>query len=493
MESKPFRAHSPDQKENKKLGPKLTSITRIVPFELHAHLCKYFPEMELLKNEFRYAIAELVWSGHDEGRTHSRYADAITFHYAELDARFGPMQFETFNHLLGLYEVTNQWWQDTGDTKPYRMTPRLRVCMETFTDLLADRICTMTRSNGIIALTPPKPIRSTCSGTTTKARHSVINDSTVNLVQVNTHNLQELTNQLQSAIDHKLGMSADQSNLSEYTVSELELRRVRSVAQRILILANANYGGQGSVVHVYSESGAGRLYCEGTNLQNAPGVVKTHALAGHWDYDFSNCHFSLIDQMANRFKCTSYAIRHYIQNKSEIRKKIASDLGLSITDVKNVLIAMMYGARLTSREKNAIAKDVGVEKAKLLMSHDQVRHIYDDLKNTRKAILTGWSSRSANGGFTNEFGKTISNDASSEQKLAHLLQGAERLALELAFTWTMENKKNSVVLLQHDGFISHTKLDVSAIEKYVEKESGYVLRLEEEKIRPDFERFLRGG
>lgn len=470
----------------------MASITRIVPVELHAHLRQYFPKMALLKTEIRHAIAALVWSGHDEGRTHSRYSDAISFHFAELDAIFGPMQFETYNHLLGLYEVTNQWWQDSGDTKPYRMTPRLAECMEAFTDLLVDRICVMTRSNGDLAQTPPRPIRSTCLGTTTKSHQSVINDSTVNLVQVNTSALHKLTQKLQNALNSESIPDKDKGDVPGSMLTKQKLRRARSVAQRILILANASYGGQGFVVHVYSESASGRLYCEGTNLQNAQWVIKTHALAGHWDYDIANCHFTLIDQIADRFKCPCYEIRRYIQNKVDLRKQIASDIGISIDDVKKVLISLMYGATLTPRKENAIAKEIGVKKTRLLMKHDQVRHIYDDLKMARKAILTNWSLKSANGGLTNEFGKAISSAASCEQKLAHLLQGAERLALESAFEWTMKNQRNSVVLLQHDGFASKTKLDVSAIERYIEQKSGYTLKLEEELIQSNFEQYLDG-
>ena len=65
--------------------------------------------------------------------------------------------------------------------------------------------------------------------------------------------------------------------------------------------------------------------------------------------------------------------------------------------------------------------------------------------------------------------------------LAHLIQGAEAAALLAAFNL----HPNDIVLLQHDGFVAHRRLNAKAIELAVKEATGLALTLEEQQIRID--------
>lgn len=70
--------------------------------------------------------------------------------------------------------------------------------------------------------------------------------------------------------------------------SEVEmasLKNMEEVAGKIVALASTDVAGSGFVMHQYVESGSGRLYAQGVNLQTAPRLVKQAALHGLWEYD----------------------------------------------------------------------------------------------------------------------------------------------------------------------------------------------------------------
>ena len=56
--------------------------------------------------------------------------------------------------------------------------------------------------------------------------------------------------------------------------------------------------GYGKIAHEYVMCGTGRLFAKGISLQSAPKIIKQCALPGMWEYDFSNCHFTIIKQLA---------------------------------------------------------------------------------------------------------------------------------------------------------------------------------------------------
>ncbi len=82
------------------------------------------------------------------------------------------------------------------------------------------------------------------------------------------------------------------------------------------------------------------------------------------------------------------------------------------------------------------------------------------MKLARAAILSH-TKPNRQGGLVNAFGKSIkAAQYSPEQRLAHLIQGVEALALLTC----IERHPGEIVLVQHDGFTAAKPLDVAALE-----------------------------
>jgi len=103
------------------------------------------------------------------------------------------------------------------------------------------------------------------------------------------------------------------------------------------------------------------------------------------------------------------------------------------------------------------------------------------VKQAREVILTQ-HKLNRQGGLVNAFNKSITAGAHSpEQRLAHLIQGVEALALRTC----VASHPGEIVLVQHDGFTAAKPLDVAALEQAIQTATGYALTLEEKLVRPD--------
>jgi len=72
------------------------------------------------------------------------------------------------------------------------------------------------------------------------------------------------------------------------------------------------------------------------------------ALDGHWDYDLSNAHFSILSAWAKRLGKNTPVVDDYLRNKKAFRTEIAALCDSPIDLIKECLIALLYGAPLSS-------------------------------------------------------------------------------------------------------------------------------------------------
>ena len=77
-------------------------------------------------------------------------------------------------------------------------------------------------------------------------------------------------------------------------------------------------------------------------------------MAGLYDIDIENCHYSILAQMAaaHGHQCT--VINNYLDNKRQFREALAAEFGISMRQVKDALIALIYGAKFSVRAKDAL-------------------------------------------------------------------------------------------------------------------------------------------
>ena len=446
-----------------------------VPEDLVIHLRKTIPGFRKEAAHHQLALAKMVWAGSSKRKQHSHLDGAMSFYCRELDSEFGRGGFQEINARLGFFIDSGQWFSSSGETKAYWFADQVKESRDTYLARRWRKVTRLLKADGAALKTIPAAVASRdMQGIPTTAWK---NAKELNLVRVDLLSLQRLRSWLAAVMrDYDEGR-APHDLVTEFPPREA-IERLAHATGQIIRLAKTDVAGNGYVAHRYVQSTSGRLYATNINLQTAPGLVKQAALAGLWEYDFSNCHFAIISQMAERHGYQCSAIARYLANKKATRRVIAAQAGITDDQAKVCLLAVMYGARLSEWHENAIPEAIGQDAAARLFEVAQFKAISTDVDQARRAILKSWP-RTASGRLTNAFGKAIDGKAKPAEQMAHLLQGVEASALKAA----IDLYPSQIVLLQHDGFAATAKLDKQAITEAVLQATDYRLELDEEQIQ----------
>lgn len=453
------------------------------------HLQKTIPHFKSEPARCQHALARMIWIGRTKLRRHPHFEGAMSFGYEELEKWFGRGQFKGINDRLQFFRVSDGWLykllgsrrHDENFTKGYWFTDLVQATRDKYFDRRWRKETRLLIIEGQI-LKAQKSLPPAFSSTDTKGKASRVSKAAkgskeLRHVPVDLEKLGQLRKWLRGIRAEWLAGRAPHDLATQYP-SLVVIERLYELTSQVIRMAKTDVAGRGYIAQQYTESPSGRLYANGVNLQNSSSLVKEAALAGLWEYDFSNCHFEIIRQMAARYGYECKAIAHYLDYKKPTRQAIAAHAGISVEQAKVCLLAIMYGARESTWHEAAIPKEIGDEAAGRLYKSELFRGIAKDVARARTVILKKWP-RTANGRLTNAYGKAISGTAKKAQQLAHLLQGAEAKALMVA----IDMHPNDLVLLQHDGFVSTKKLYVPDITKAVLQATGYLLELEESQIQ----------
>lgn len=457
-----------------------------LPEDFLQHLNDAIPGFNQETKEHQFALAKMVWMAGAKHRRHQQFEGAMSIGHKELELAFGRNKFSALNKRLGIFRTSPNWSRDGAYTRGYWLSVQVSDVWRQYRDRHCVAETRLLMADGAALKTIPAAVASKdMSGMTTTAWTCA---KKLNLVKVNVDSLLLLQNRLRGKRD-ELRVGHVPTDLSTPTSSMDVIERLLDGTSQILRLAMIDVPGHGYLAQRYQQAASGRLYATGISLQSAPSLIKQAALVGLWEYDFSNCHFAILDQMAKQFGYECTAIRAYLANKEATRLAIAAEAGISVDQTKTCLLALMYGARVSEWRENAIPHAIGVAAARRLYLLPQFKAIQADIHQPRAAILRGWN-RTANGSLTNAFGKAIPGHARPAEKMAHLIQGVEAKALRAA----VNIYPDDIVLLQHDGFVATSQLDSRAIVNAVFKATGYRLQLEEERLQVKFEDyFLKHG
>lgn len=460
----------------------------VVPDDLLDHLARGIKGFDSEPLKIQMGLARMLWDSTAWRRKHIEHPYYFSFDHIELNEAFGRGRFKAINARLDLFEV-KPWSYKKRYTKGYKLTPKTeqvwRHYFEAKKKAHKEQIRLLYGEGHELKKLPDAVASKDMDGITSRAWNRA-KTLGLNAVDVDVSAMQDLRKWLKK---YRKEIEAEhrQSGLfSDGSIEQVEYL-LQYVAQ-ILRMANTTVAGYGRVMHRYVEASSGRLYAKGINLQTAPKVVKEAALSGLWEYDFSNCHYSILLQMAARYGYQCTAIEQYLANKRSTRQEIAGQAGISEEQAKTCLLAILYGARQSERPENAIPEAIGVEAAKRLYQVEFFANLKADIDGARRAILRG-HPRNHKGWITNLMGKSIGGKKTPEKILAHLIQGIEAKALKAA----IDSQDGSIVLLQHDGFASTTRLDAEAIEQAVTEATGYTLQLEVEQIQPDPDAYFSRG
>lgn len=280
-------------------------------------------------------------------------------------------------------------------------------------------------------------------------------------------------------------IQVDLTSLSGLLESTRLNDRAKKTVEQLICIGSAGNNKETSFMlpQDYTEAVSGRLYGNGLHLQFMPKEVRRAALNNQTEYDFSNCHYSIMSQLAKRYGLRTPYIDYYLENKRPVRLGISKELALPLSIVKQSMIALIYGATIRSDAKQAIYDIVGHTNYLELVSHKLFKGLAHEVRQCKTEIIT---NHSINKGVRNVVRKTLNKRTNGgatptiNEKLAHILQGYEVAMLHIAIRLFGD----SITLIQHDGFTStNDHLNTDLLQRTIEQELGFKMAIEKEKFR----------
>jgi hypothetical protein len=446
-----------------------------LPDAFRNYLRKHLPGFARIDDRHQMALMSMIMQAPTKYREHSLYEGWASFGHEYLTRKFGRGKFAAINQRLGIFLSAPDWSKVEGRTKPYKLTDKVSELRLKFLSGVNRRTTDLLTEDGEVLHTAPKQAieakRKQSNGilVTRSGWHGKPVEAAV---PVNQDMIKRLALRIEAELyADECGLQPDLLHPAPDTryLQELlaEVQTIHQLSRNTVV--------PGRVIHRYSQTESGRLYASNVNLQNAYRPVRQAALHGMYDYDIENCHYSILDQMAQKAGYQCRAVKHYLANKSQVRDTLAQEFGVKPKQIKQALLALVYGASFSDKPRDALPKILGsVEVAKAFYEHPTFKALGLDIKAARKAILDNQTIYRG-GNIKNLRGLSMSKKGHADrQLLAHLLQGVESVALEAAH----DLYSHHIVLLQHDGFTATTnQLDTKAIESAIFERTGYRLEL----------------
>lgn len=458
--------------------PKRTSYANRyaqLPDTFRKYLVRYLPGFRREPPDVQARLVGMILQAPSRFRQHDHYEGWASFSYQGLEKKFGRNKFKAINERLDLFHVhqdeigRDEWSTKHGFTKAYQLTDKVTDLRGKFLQGVTRRTTDMLTEDGDIQRNlPDQAVEAKGHDGHTRVGWKVRVETAIPVNEVMLKKLLLVVEAHLYGREHGITQSA----LFHPVPDPAYLKELRDETRMVLQMSR-NKIEPGKFIHRYQQSGSGRLYAKDVNLQKAYRPVRQAALHGCYDYDIENCHYSILDQMAQEYGYECNAVRYYLLNKKPVRESLAAEFGLTVDQAKTALIALVYGARFSSRSKDALPKILGSkEMAQRVYEHPQFLALRNDVTAARSAILGG--HKVFRGKIANCRGMTISaTESDTRQQLAHLLQGVESVALEAAHSLYPDQ----IVLLQHDGFTSTSRLDSKAIEEAMFQATGYRLEM----------------
>ncbi len=430
------------------------------------------------------ALSHLVWLPELGKRRHAADASFCFFPARELEAQFGRRRFNEINTKHQIFEVLEADTRPGRWTRGYRLAPDIKAAVNPYLRRVDERLPTLIIRDGARVITLPRAVASkNRDGRPPKAWANV---PITNNVPVDFDLLCTYSAHLQRYL--RLGGRPVAGTLVPFSPSELRATEYRDlILTRLIGLSNSNLGGRTHIPHRYEEKDCARLNAVGVNLQSAPGDIRAAALHGCFEYDFGNCHYSGLLQLAQRCGRDLPEVRWYLENKQAVREALAARIGTTDIDaVKRCLISgPLYGAHSRMSDGASIVQMLGRDCARKLFADPQYRALKLEVSKVRKAILRAADVRQRR--LFNAAGASIPVHEIRKGKevlkppaalLSHLLLGIEVLMLRTVINAYPED----VVLPMHDGWVSRRQLNVTEIEELIRDKTGFSIRIDEDPI-----------
>jgi len=460
------------------------------------YMVREFPAIKRETASVQLALCSMIFEAPTRYRAHSHHERHSRFTWQELEQSFGRNGFKAINDRLCLFEVVKDsigrdaWSMVNESTKAYMLTDQVSSIRDNYLKGVLRRRPTnwLTEDGKYLKTLPANAMMA--KNKDGQNRRGFKNLPVEPMVPVNMVQIKKLIVSIQARlIAYEVDIFPGQRGfVNGELFSEVPdtkfLKALQQEAAMMYSKAN-NKNWPGFVMHRYMEVQSGRVYVDGpNNLGNCYRVLRQVAMAGKgmYDIDIENCHYSILAQMAasHGYQCT--AIQDYLDNKDLVRKSLAAEFGLSIQQVKDALIALIYGAKFSAYYKDALPKifNGDTKLAERIYLHPKFLALHDDIAGARAVVLDVDVTPVSRKTIQNCRDLTMRLDGSNKrQQLAHLLQGVEVTALEAAYSLYPKE----IVLLQHDGFAATCQLDTKRIEAAMLEVTGYTLKVEQKLIQ----------
>jgi hypothetical protein len=416
----------------------------------------------------------MLWMSTQQRRRHIEYEDMFSLSKGDIRSIWGSdgrMRKVVGSHYFRALRGSNLGRGFTNAYEPStELTAALRACL---TDEANDRWIDV---EGRAMRTLPRAIASKSGDGKRNTKWSGV--SPANCIHIDVASLGVLRRNLEVATEPEGRPVFDEAMplASDEAAAAIGFRQL---AIDTIIKMSRNVVCPGALPIRYVEQSTGRLFAEGVSLQSAPREIRNAALAGCWDYDISNCHWSLIDQLATAHGHRCLAIQHYLGSKLKVRQEIAQGAGITIKQAKACLLMVMYGAPTSTYGSASIPQLIGSEAAKRLYATPAFESLHADVLKARATIVKGLKGGKG-GWIRNELGLQISDRKPPKAILAHILQGLEAKALMTV----VKEYGDKVLLCVHDGWVTREQLVVPDVEALIRAAIGLDVDIEEARLEP---------
>ncbi|MES2973288.1 MAG: hypothetical protein V4757_06750 [Pseudomonadota bacterium] len=180
-----------------------------------------------------------------------------------------------------------------------------------------------------------------------------------------------------------------------------------------------------------------------------------------FNYDIEACAPTILLNMAKQhglFDLVTAPIREYIDDKTKLRRHVASLVGISLHDSKRLINSLFNGARLVANSNVAAFQIVGYSKEKMALL--QADHEVSRLRTAAKLM---WR----------KIQRHSHEDLSTGKGKWGLYFRKEREVLDVIVQYLMET--NNRHFTEHDGFRTEREVDLSELTMRIQVETGFDL------------------
>ena len=453
-------------------------------------LCRLRPALRSEKPSVLAALAYLVWIERSKRRRHSQCPGAFFVAYQDLEALFGEGKFVPLNNRHRIVEVVRGWvpqgasyeWAPGEATRAFRLIPDIREAQRGYFASIETAVVSLIYPTGRRCLSARQGIAPKKRDGSPRKVWRGINIQSRTPVNV------EALASLRANLVHleRNGWSGGDACVPIASEERDYIRELREETESVILMCRTSAAGIGFIAHRYVEADAGRLSALGINLQGCSGLIRRAAQQGSWDLDISNCHLCIIEKLARDRGVHNLEIRRYLANKKALREQLAQRHLLTIDEVKQCLIAVVYGASMSpDPDHSSIAALIGAWRAATLCNDPDFRGIAADVRTARSAILKSWPTgkqrlRNTAGGSIPLIDPDTGEKTTPEQRLACIVQGEEARMLRAV----VRKYGAQIVLVQHDGWTSSGPMDIAEIEALIECDTGFRVGVDQEEIEP---------